>query len=68
MNKYDLFSDLDVLNGMMDDEEVIVMDGSYRVLEFIEDGDQVLGITTEREILYSDLDEVKKCKVYKQIE
>jgi len=67
MNKYDLFSDLDVLNGMMDDEEVIVMDGSYRVLEFIEDGDQVLGITTEREILYSDLDEVKKCKVYKQI-
>jgi len=68
MNKYDLFSDLDVLNGMMDDEEVIVMDGSYRVLEFVEDGDQVLGITTEREILYSDLDEVKKCKVYKQIE
>ena len=67
MNKYDLFSDLDVLNGMMDDEEVIVMDGSYRVLEFIEDGDQVLGITTEREILYSDLDEVNKCKVYKQI-
>ena len=68
MNKYDLFSDLDVLNGMMDDEEVIVMDGSYRVLEFIEDGDQVLGITTEREILYSDLDEVKKCKVYEEIE
>jgi len=67
MNKHDLFGDLDVLNGMLEDGDVIVMDGSYRILEFIEDGDQVLGITTEREILYSDLDEVKKCKVYKQI-
>jgi len=53
---------------MLEDGDVIVMDGSYRILEFIEDGDQVLGITTEREILYSDLDEVKKCKVYEEIE
>jgi len=68
MNKHDLFGDLDVLNGMLEDGDVIVMDGSYRILEFIEDGDQVLGITTEREILYSDLDEVKKCKVYEEIE